>query len=102
MLSSKRADNSVGRGTMPKSLLPQLVTILLLSAITSTAVYPQSTKSKKGSSGDQSSSTGDQSGSDGTDDGSGGTQDKTGGKDAPKSDDKSKGDTSKTGFDDGT
>jgi hypothetical protein len=85
---------------MQESPLLRLVTILLLSAITSTALHPQSTK--KGSSGDQSSSTGDQSGADVTNDGSGGTKDKTSGKDASKSDDKSKGDTSKTGFDDGT
>jgi hypothetical protein len=85
---------------MQTSPLRILVSILFLAAITSTTVYPQTTKNEKGSSGDLGSSTGDQPGSDGTDDGSGGS--KAGAKDASKNDDKSKGDTSKTGFDDGT
>jgi hypothetical protein len=87
---------------MRKSQSIRLATIFLLTAVTANAVYSQSTKSKKSSTGDQGASASDQSGGDGTDDGSGSTGDKSGGKGATKSDAKSTGDTSKTGFDDGT
>lgn len=85
---------------MKQSPLFRFVTIVLLSTITSTAAYTQTAKSKTGTSGGNSTTSGGQSGSEGTDASSGGSN--TGGNDASKSADKSKGDTSKTGFDDGT
>jgi len=91
---------------MQQAPMLKAVTFLLLLVITSTTIHAQSTKSKKGSSGDQSASNGDQSGSGdsgGTDDGSGDKKSKAGSGDgSDKNGDKSKGDTSKTGFDDGT